>query len=683
MPFHVQGITKGIKKDFQVKKKNKSLKSKRPASSNNLEKMSKAELIKECALLRKKADRLDRDAEESIISHKERAELETRFHAILHSANDAVIMTDDEGITTVWNQAAERIFGFTAEEMLGKNFAGFIIPEQYLERHIRGFMEFRRTGKGKYVGKTIELSALRKSGEEFPMEISFASAVLLHGRWHAAAIIRDITERKRIEEKLRQTMAGMEVILENAGIGIALVRNERFEWMNRKFRESVGYTKEEAEKLNVGAIFADPAGFEEARKKHFPRLKKGETVQFELLTKKKDGALFWGRRVVKAIDPPDLSKGVIVILEDFTERRQREEELRTAKLKAEEATKLKDKFVSLVAHDLRSPFASIMGFLRLIMSDAGEPLTPKQKNIMQKVLNSGDGLVKMIEKLLNISRLQTGNIVPHAKFMDGNLAAVYARASFEHLASEKGINIINEIPKGMRLYADLELFSEVIQNLVSNSIKFCKRGDSITLFTPPGERTVIAVRDNGIGIDPKTLPKLFSHEEKTSTVGTAGERGTGLGLPFCHDIMLAHGGSLAVESVKGQGSVFYARLPVVRPKVMVAAHEEEVLSIMRENFLNRDVELLEAENGEKAMAILQEARPHLVLADLDMPEEDGFRILKAIKENPETAPVPVITIASASDMASREKAFEMGADDFAPKPLAMEDFLPRVRRFIV
>lgn len=665
-----------------MRKKAEPLKS-RHSTPSDLEKMSKAELMKECGFLRRKADRLARDAGETRTAHKECTELETRFNAILRSANDAVIMTNDEGTTTVWNQAAERIFGFTAEEMLGKKLADFIIPEQYLERHIKGFMEFRRTGKGKYVGKTLELSALRKNGEEFPMEISFASAVLLHGRWHATAIIRDITERKRIEEKLRQTMAGMEVILENAGIGIALVRNEQFEWMNRKFMEAVGYTRNEAEKLKVGEIFADPAGFEEARKTHFPRLKKGETVQFELLTRRKDGALFWGRRVVKAIDPSDLSKGVIVILEDVTERRQKEEELRTAKLKAEEATKLKDKFVSLVAHDLRSPFASIMGFLRLMMSDAGEPLTPKQKGIMQKVLNSGDGLVKMIEKLLNISRLQTGNIVPHAKFMDGNFAAIYARANFEHLASEKGINIINEIPKGMRLYADLELFSEVIQNLVSNSIKFCKRGDSITLFTPPGERTVIAVRDTGVGIDPKTLPKLFSHEEKTTTVGTAGERGTGLGLPFCHDIMLAHGGSLTVESIKGEGSVFYARLPMVRPRVMVAAHEAEILSILRKNLINRDVDLLEAENGEKAMAILNETQPHLVLVDLDMHEAGGFLILKAVKENPETASVPVITFASASDMASREKAFEMGANDFAPKPLVIEDLLPRVRRFII
>ncbi|MEE8483874.1 MAG: hybrid sensor histidine kinase/response regulator, partial [Nitrospinota bacterium] len=217
----------------------------------------------------------------------------------------------------------------------------------------------------------------------------------------------------------------------------------------------------------------------------------------------------------------------------------------------------------------------------------------------------------------------------------------------------------------------------------SNAIKFSYKGGRITLFRPPGRRTAIAVKDTGTGISEKILPKLFMHEEKTTTTGTAGEKGTGLGLPFCHDIMTAHGGSLTVESAEGVGTTFYAELPPVRPKILFVDDEETIRYLFKESIHEYDLEIIEAENGEIAKRIIERDMPHLVITDISMPIMDGWELLESIRSNSKTAELPVIVLTSISDMESREKAFRMGANDFLAKPLVMEDLIPRVRRFVV
>jgi PAS domain S-box-containing protein len=138
-------------------------------------------------------------------------DLQSRFTAITSSANDAMIMIDDDGITSFWNRAAERIFGYKSKEILGRPVSDFIVPPQYYERHIKGLARFKKTGKGRRLGRVLELSALRKNGEEFPMEISFySSPIRLNGRRHAVAIIHDITTRKLIEAEIQRVKSALE-----------------------------------------------------------------------------------------------------------------------------------------------------------------------------------------------------------------------------------------------------------------------------------------------------------------------------------------------------------------------------------------------------------------------------------------------------------------------------------------
>ncbi|MBF0170895.1 MAG: PAS domain S-box protein [Nitrospinae bacterium] len=624
----------------------------------------------------------EKDEDSPPLDRAERRELEERFQAIISSANDAIIMLAGDGRVTVWNRAAERMFGYSEAEMLGATLCEHIIPEQYRHRHKEGMRRFGETGRTTNAGRTLELTALRKGGGEFHIELSFASPIHHQDQWHAVAFIRDITERKVIEEALQQTLAERQAILESAGVGISLTKRDTVIWWNRAFAEMLDLSPARTDPLPLESVFTSPAAFDLGRKEVYERMARGEAVTVEGPIRRKGGGQAWIRRVLKAVDPHDMGRGYITIGEDFTERKEMEVDLRVAKERAEEATQLKDRFVSLVAHDLKAPFNAILGFMKVIVCDDRDPLTGAQKDLMNRAIRSGENLVRMIDTLLDLGRLQTGQLHLEPSFVNGATLAAHAVSGLDYLAREKGIVLVNKVPPTLRLHADFNLLTQVIVNLVANAIKFCREGDVITLFAPPGERGVIGVRDTGVGIDPAILCDLFRHDVKTSRTGTAGEGGTGLGLPFCHDIMKAHGGELTVENAIGEGAVFFVRLPPTRPRALLVDDGEIDRLLCRTLLEPLDLEIHEAADGEEGVRMAHEIFPHLIVSDVEMPRMNGFELLERLTLDPATAAIPVIVVTSRRDAATRAKAFQCGARDFVPKPLDRGDFLDRVRRFV-
>ncbi len=371
------------------------------------------------------------------------------------------------------------------------------------------------------------------------------------------------------------------------------------------------------------------------------------------------------------------------IINHAIERARITKDLELAKKEAEEATKLKDKFVSLVAHDLKSPFNAILGYLGLMNDDQVNPVHENHRKMITRMMDSGKRTVKMIQELLDINRLQTGKVILEKKFFDGYFTCASVVGNLKQLADKKEISVIHEIPRGFRLYGDSSLFGEVILNLVSNAIKFCKKGDTITILAPPDEKMGIAVKDTGVGISETRQANIFKPEEITTTMGTAGERGTGLGLPFSHDIMKYHGGELTVESVEGEGATFQATLPFTQPRILIVEDSERTRKLFKESLKDMGLEILESESAEAAIEILEEDLPHLIILDVYLPGMDGFELLEIIKKDPKTKSIPVIIITSDEKIEVRNKAFQMGANDFVTKPFQLDELIPRVRRFVV
>lgn len=243
---------------------------------------------------------------------------------------------------------------------------------------------------------------------------------------------------------------------------------------------------------------------------------------------------------------------------DITDRKRYEESLKRAKEAAERATKLKDHFVSVVAHDLRNPLTSIQGFLNLLARET-ENLAPRQLMLLQNSIKTYGYLMKMVDELLTMNKIQEGEIAPELRDHDAARLVDEIISGMASLASIKDITLQNNLPDEMIIRADKRLFSQVIVNLVSNSVKFCEPGSIVTIYRS-GENT-IAVRDTGTGIDKSVLPNLFVYGKNRSTMGTSNEAGTGLGLPFCAEMVNAQGGLISVESTRGEGSVFYVTLP--------------------------------------------------------------------------------------------------------------------------
>jgi PAS domain S-box-containing protein len=730
------------------------------------------------------------------------ARSEAKYRALTDQSADGIFIFDQKARFLDANPAAEKLSGYSLDEMRAMSITDLIAPEDLQANPIK----FAEIMTGKTV--TSERELRRKDGSLFPAEIT--SKLMPDGNILGTA--HDITERKRAEDTLRQSEERFRNYFDFGQVGMAITSLDQ-KWLrvNDRLCEILGYTKDELTRMTWTEL-THPDDLEPDLAQ-FRRLLAGEIERYEMDKRffHKNGNIVYAHITVACQRKADKSvEYFIASVADITERKvaemalaQSERDYRTvanftndwetwrepdgrfryvspsceritgypperfvsdpdflpsiihaqdietynthiatshnlatsgngkdhkpdrvifritrkdgevrwiehvcqrvydekgewlgtrgsnrditeliaARELAESATKLKDQFVSLVAHDLRSPFTSMMGLLRLFADRKSFIANAEDQKALDTVFNSGDRMLTMIEELLKISRLQTGKITPQPRFFKGRTAVAVTIGSISHTAAQKGVVIINEVPEDMRLYADQSLFDEVLLNLLTNAIKFCSSGDRITFFVQPGLKSAIAIRDTGKGVDERIIPNLFKHEVKTTTVGTAGERGTGLGLPYSYDIIKAHGGEITVESAPGKGTVFCVMLPYVRPIALVVDDEPMALLIVRSHLERIGIEVTEAVSGERALSAIKERRPHIVITDLSMPVMDGFDLLDRLKKDGATRDIPVIMMTSA-DGAARDKAFRHGADDFVKKPIEAEDFVPRVRRFV-
>ncbi len=325
-----------------------------------------------------------------------------------------------------------------------------------------------------------------------------------------------------------------------------------------------------------------------------------------------------------------------LVLYDVSRRRQ-EENLRKSKETAEKATKLKDTFVSLVAHDLRSPLTSIVGLVRMIDADSSG-MDARCREMIKRIITTSEHMVEMIASVLNLSRLQSGSISPKKQFFDAHFAVVVSLGSISHLAAKKGIELVNDVPVGTRLYADPVLFGEVMLNLSSNAVKFCSEGDQILVSLSTSPEGTLMVQDSGSGIREEMKENLFESEIKTSSLGTAGEVGTGLGLPYCHEIMKSLDGDIWFETQTGKGTTFHLFIPEQHPVILLDIADKKYL---------KQVSAIVAEAGIaiSPLSTCNNKVPDMLICEITEQTEADLLKLKKICESATLKQTPVICIA--------------------------------------
>ena len=368
--------------------------------------------------------------------------------------------------------------------------------------------------------------------------------------------------------------------------------------------------------------------------------------------------------------------------EDITERKQTENDLRRTKKRAEESTKLRDRFLSLVSHDLRNPLSLLLTFLRSMRQKEQLGLDEKERKLLETSIHSAESMADMISELLEMTRLKNGIMKPEKKFINLRLLVLNQIFILAHLAEKKGILLVNNIPKKNRLYADPRLCAAVVQNLVANSIKFSIKGDTIAVFIPDGQPSTIAIFDTGMGIEPERFSTIFKYEVQTSTEGSGGERGTGLGLPLCREIMEAHGGKLHVMSAPNEGCTFLAVFPDVKPRVLVVGGDDGANNGIRKMLVNEGAAVESVTNGKRAIDAITKSLPDLILMDSAASRINGTDLLHYLKNDSKLHKVPIIMTAASADNEQLKQAMRYDAVEFLDTALVSEKLMPLVKRHI-
>ncbi|MBF0179644.1 MAG: hybrid sensor histidine kinase/response regulator [Magnetococcales bacterium] len=359
----------------------------------------------------------------------------------------------------------------------------------------------------------------------------------------------------------------------------------------------------------------------------------------------------------------------------------------------------KDKIVSMIINDLRSPLHAQAGLLNLLLREGGESLRPDQKALAEQMLSINRNLIQSSERLFHFYGASTYGLTPSSRFLSARQLVQDVIREALPLAQWHEVRLVNKISDEMRLFVDPVLLREVLLELFSNALRASRAYGQVEVNASVQDgNDLLWVRDDGQGIPQELLPRLFTEGgaaasgERGSTVGDRRKRGTGLGLPLAARIVQAHGGTLSVESsTPGKGTVMAIRLPTTRPRILVVDDQKMDLDLLTMYLQPLNVAVVPARNGPQAIVALADGARNiqrggggfdLIISDISMPGMDGFSLLEQIMADPCTATIPVILLTGEESMAQRVKGFRMGASDFVIKPVNAEDFRLCVRRLI-
>jgi len=377
-------------------------------------------------------------------------------------------------------------------------------------------------------------------------------------------IFNNITTRKQWEKALKESEARFKQLIKNSFDMIILIDSEGVQhFISESCEKILGFKPEELIGISVIEKMIHPQDQELARKGLLDIIDNKASGGTQYRHLHKNGT--WVNLEAygnNQLDNPDI-KSIILNVRDVTERKQAVQIIKENELKLRELNATKDKLFSIIAHDLRSPFTGILGLSGLLIENIKDLEIEEFEKYLGAINSSAQNTLVLLENLLNWAKPQSGRIAFQPQQLI--LASIISESIelSQAVAMEKGISLAHKEADDMEAYADKEMLKIVLRNLISNAIKFSKSGGNISILSKKEQNQVeIAVSDNGVGMSEETISKLFSIETNHTTMGTADEKGSGLGLILCKELLEKQGGKIWVESELGKGSIFKFSLPL-------------------------------------------------------------------------------------------------------------------------
>ncbi|MBF0195252.1 MAG: response regulator [Magnetococcales bacterium] len=658
---------------------------------------------------------------------------------IVKVAADAIIAFEENGQILLWNNGAENIFGYSEDEVL-KNNISLIILEEDQDKYFTALSAPNYAIQNKFQGRTVEIYCAHKDGHKIPIEATISSWEEA-GYLYFSAVVRDISQRIATEERnerILQSQIAINTLLKTSmkPLSLSELLQEALKtilfvpWLSTESKGAIFLLDEETNRLilrasnglqnrimelcssiEVGHCLCGLAAQHNkiifkshVDNEHSVPIPSPDDHGHYCLPIVFNEKLLGVLNVYVPAGHPEIQEekefltAISNTLAGVITRKVGEQDLKAAKEAAEIANQAKSDFLATISHEIRTPLNGIMGMTELLME---KHLSSKKQFYVEMIKTSGESLLRVINDVLDLSKIEAGEINLEEIIFDLRDTRRELRDLFGELATKKGIRFRTRISQNVPKFVvgDQHRVHQILINLLSNAMKFTERGE-ISLRIEAVEKhgkswIAFNIEDTGIGIHQDVQETLFQPFTQADTSTTRKFGGSGLGLTICKKLTSLMHGEITLKSELGKGSCFIVTLPIRKsdsePVTVAPAKKLEKISfskkthilVVEDNIVNQrlfqiilknmGIKTEVASNGIEALALLEKNIYDMVMMDCHMPEMDGFAATLAWREKEDKlqkkAKTPIIAVTANAMRGEKERCLGVGFDAFLTKPI--------------
>jgi len=621
-------------------------------------------------------------------STEKSTEKELPLYQSLFEASQDGIAVESEGKIVKANDSFAEIFGYdNGNELTNRDLIDLVSNDDVLK--VVEF--FRLLEQKKNVPDRFEFLGKKRDSSFIFTEIS-VSTFESDNKVFVVMVTRDVTERKRAQKIIQESEEKYRNVTEN--IDDFLYTFERVgNFMRPLFYTSAvkkvtGYSQAEFledSRLFLKIIHPDDFPMLKKRISDLIRSRFQLSSEVEVRIINKQGGAVWIRNKTRIVrDEAGKIHKIYGLVSDITLKKRAEEELKKSTENLLKLNETKDRFISIISHDLRTPFSSILGFTELLAND--ESLSKEERTqYVNFIKDSSNSMLSLVNSLLDWTRLQTGRVKFEPQKIQAETIIEKSINTLSGMSYQKGINVISTVGNDHFVFVDKDLIEQVFNNLLSNAIKFTSKDDKVEVSVKPyGTPRFLefSIKDTGRGIKQENISKLFSVDTKFTSEGTSGEKGSGLGLSLVKDIIEKHGGKVWVKSEYGKGSEFKFTLPTASANILIV-DDNKTDRLLYSKILNNitpeyNVEVVS--NGKEALENISVSPPALVITEHKMPEMNGYEFVQELIKANLGSILPVLVLSRKIERNVAQDYLELGIEFVFQKPVNLQSFKKSIEK---